>query len=101
MGPVQEDLVGIGARAALELGLDGPWHGRARVLVQDEVDAERVDVLGIEKEAVHVKETGPHGRESGNGLARVIHVHERRGHTQFGEPFSQECAEGFCGPERL
>ena len=66
VGPFEEDLGGRGAGAALELGLDVPGELGAglRVLLEDDVDALRVDVLGVEQEAVHVEEAGSHGREA-------------------------------------
>jgi len=44
-----EELVGLGAGAALELGLYGPWQGRSVVFGEEDVDALGVDVFGVEK----------------------------------------------------
>ena len=44
---------------------DGPWEGRAVVLVENGVDRGGVQVFCVEEEAVHVKEAGPDGRKAG------------------------------------
>jgi len=64
-GPVVEDLVALDGGAALQLGLDGPGEGGPAVALQDHVDAQRVQVFGVEEEAVHVEEAGPDGGEAG------------------------------------
>lgn len=46
-GPVVEDLVGGGAWAALQSGLDRPGHVGLTVALEDDVDALSVDVLGV------------------------------------------------------
>jgi hypothetical protein len=66
LSPVVKDLVGLGTRTALELGLDGPREGTLAILFEDNVDTLCVDVFGIEEEAVHVEQTGPDGRETAN-----------------------------------
>jgi hypothetical protein len=50
------------------LGFDLPGERRPVVFFQDCICAKRVLVFGIEKEAVHVKETGSNGRETMEGL---------------------------------
>ncbi|KAI6776811.1 hypothetical protein HG530_000756 [Fusarium avenaceum] len=64
LSPVVEDLVGLGTGTTLELGLDGPGEGTLAILFEDDVDTLRVDVFGIEEEAVHVEQTGPDGRKT-------------------------------------
>jgi len=63
LSPVVEDLVGLGAGSALKLGFDRPWKRVLAVLLQNDIDTLSVDIFSIEEEAVHVKETGPDGRE--------------------------------------
>lgn len=53
------------ARAALELCLDGPWHGGSTVALEHRIDAFGIFVLGVEEEPIHIKETGSDGREPG------------------------------------
>lgn len=65
LGPVVEDLVGGGTGTTLKFGLDGPGEGSFAVLFEDHVDTLSVDVLGVKKETVHVKETSPNGRKVG------------------------------------
>ncbi len=50
--------------SALKLGFDGPWHIGSTILTQHDVRAQSVDVLRIDQEAVHIKETSTDGRES-------------------------------------
>lgn len=47
----------VGTRAALQLGLDFPGKRRLAVFMQDYVVALGVDILGVNEEPVHVKET--------------------------------------------
>jgi hypothetical protein len=95
LSPVMEDLVGLGARATLKLGLDGPGEGSLAVLLKDHVDTLGVDVFGIEEEAIHIEETGPDGRESGNRnhsqQAPLINSFMNPGeHTQCEEPLRMQ-----------
>lgn len=93
--PLVEDLVGLGSGPALELRLDGPGQVRPVVLFEEQVDTERVDVLGVQEQAVHVEETGPHGREaiermcvSQDMLVRYLVLQLRgRSHTLYEEPW--------------
>ena len=57
-GPVVKDRGGCWARAALELGFDGPGEGRAVEFGEDLVCADCVEVFAVEEEAVHVEEAG-------------------------------------------
>lgn len=100
LSPLVEEAGGVGAGAALELGLDGPGEEGAALLLENDVDAGRVEVLGVEEEAVHVEEAGPDGREAGGeGRSAIASVASRKrwvgrggarrkemGLTQCGEP---------------
>ena len=89
-GPVVEDFVGFDSGTALELGFDGPGEGGAAISLEDEVDAQGVEVFGVEEEAVHVEEAGPHRREADGGgvslftwsLVRVRVAYSVRGAIQ-------------------
>ncbi|KAI9163823.1 Tetratricopeptide repeat protein 1 [Paramyrothecium foliicola] len=65
LGPVIEELVGGRAGSALELGLDGPGERALAELVEDDVDAEGVEVLSVDEQAIHVEQASPDGWEAG------------------------------------
>lgn len=52
-----------GTRTALELCLDRPRHWGTAIALKHRIDAFGILVLGVEEEAIHVKETCPDGRE--------------------------------------
>jgi hypothetical protein len=64
LGPGVEELVGLGARTALEASLDAPGEIGAAVALEDDVDALCIEVFGVKEEAVHVEEAGADGREA-------------------------------------
>lgn len=64
LSPFGEDAVCFGGGTALEFGLDEPGQGRPVVLLEDEVDAQRVEILRVEEEAVYVEEAGSDRREA-------------------------------------
>jgi len=64
LGPFMEEAIGGGARAALELGLDTPGQLGTLVLVEDKVDAQGVEILGVKEKTIHVKKTSAYGREA-------------------------------------
>lgn len=63
--PFVEDGGGGGAGTALHLGFYAPGEGGAVIAVEHLVCALRVEVFGVEEEAVHVEEAGADGWESG------------------------------------
>ena len=71
MRPFLEDAAGFGPWAALELGFDVPGEGRLVVFVEDRVGAERVEVFGVDQEAVHVEEAGANRWWGGAGEQRI------------------------------
>lgn len=67
-----EDGRSGGAGAALELCLDGPRHWGAAVALEHRIDTLGIFILGIEEEAIHVKETCSDGREPGLKLDSAV-----------------------------
>ena len=65
VAPLAEDAVRRRAGTALQPGLDGPRKLWALVFFQDQIVTHGVDILRVEKQAIHVKETSPDGRETG------------------------------------
>jgi hypothetical protein len=88
--PVMEDAVRGGARTALQLGLDGPGKLGALVFLQDEVYAQRVQILRVKEETVHVEKASPHGRET------VIGHGQSTCSTCFNATFAGDFQPGLC-----
>ena len=72
LGPCVEDGGGRGRWPALEFGFDGPRDAGLVVAGENGVDACRVSVFGVDKEAVHIEETGTNWWEAGARRVRAL-----------------------------
>ena len=70
--PLVKDVVGRGTWASLELRFNGPRKLGPLVLFKDQIDTQRVNVLSIEKQAVHVEKTGTNRREAASTSTGIL-----------------------------
>ena len=57
----------------MKLGLDGPGEIGLAKLLENDVVATSIELLGVEQESVHVKETGADPRKSVDGQQLPAH----------------------------